>query len=596
MKYKIAIFLFILVLSLNVTAQSYDKSALDWIKSSVDKSGPITDLALTILALDINNQEFSTLKEALKERKNSLIDCYPETTCNSKDTALAIMALDSIGEPTTNLLSWINQTETLSSTRGDWLIQIRTSKEGNCSISNSDNEIKITIDSEGNIQPYNSKWADIVDDLNIPLDDPSEIVKVDCSDINDASLTISLIRRVDTGDSINLHSIQEEKKKVVNLIVNNACYASAPGQSCDKESTFYTTWALNNLNQPIHTISYLRDNADSTLEKAMLASISKEEIDIQELIDLKAINGSWDNDVFTTSFAIDALDGVSKYSKEKQNATQWILTSQKRTPPTKGSFGDVKSTSAAIYLVLTQLSTQGGSNTYCGDGFVDKPNDDGEYEQCDGSDDDNCPGSCNDLTCSCPEETTSCSTDSQCSLPEEYCDFGTGACVKRQTCATDGNCPTSQECREFLCYTEGGPLCGDGKKEESEECENSTHCLKDNEMCNASCSCEEKTGGSETEDNGNDGDDDGDGDEETGGFPFWIIWLIIILAILGLGGYLAYIKLAKKPPKDDQKFDFKKPERPKQPEPSRPQQPPGDNSLEKELDRSIKEAQDLLKK
>ncbi len=87
---------------------------------------------------------------------------------------------------------------------------------------------------------------------------------------------------------------------------------------------------------------------------------------------------------------------------------------------------------------------------YCGDGTINRAS-----EQCDGSDDANCPGACDDTTCTCD---VSCGND----VVEfgEQCD-GTA----------DAACPT-------LCNAPGGPnececpaLCGDGFLAAGEQCD-----------------------------------------------------------------------------------------------------------------------------
>jgi cysteine-rich repeat protein len=87
---------------------------------------------------------------------------------------------------------------------------------------------------------------------------------------------------------------------------------------------------------------------------------------------------------------------------------------------------------------------------YCGDGSVNRL-----AEECDGSDDDNCPGACNATTCTC---STTCGNDTI--EFGEQCD-GTA----------DAACPT-------LCNAPGGPnqcecpaLCGDGFLGAGEQCD-----------------------------------------------------------------------------------------------------------------------------
>lgn len=117
----------------------------------------------------------------------------------------------------------------------------------------------------------------------------------------------------------------------------------------------------------------------------------------------------------------------------------------------------------------------GDAKAYCGDGFVQSPNDDGQYEECDeGS---LCPGLGEECTDDCRCVPVALAED------ETHLECDRGLCVE-----VEGGGPN--ECMmNSDCSSTGDKYCGDGEvsPELGEECESDSDCTG-NEMCD-DCRC-----------------------------------------------------------------------------------------------------------
>ncbi len=582
---KWVIYVFIMfILTLSVYAYSKEKS-LEWLSNNADwTNGQITDNSFALLALKSNNYNLGTGYDITLQRKD-VANCYPSGNCNVKDTAMATLALKSNNYDVAPMLNWLNSALTRADVR-NWYIQITTTKAGECTITYDGTLSKtVTVDGTNKIKIDNKQvdWINVENDLQANLDQPIEPVRVDCTKVNDPGIIISLLRIVQN----DFYIIQETQSSIANLVINNACYGIYPGTQCDEESSFYTAYVLKRLNEEVKVTPYLVGKVDNNLENAMMYTITGDQKYLENLISTQNPLGYWDNEnIYVTSFAISALKN-SAYRDQSGNATEWLKSKQITTDlVNNGSFGNVLNTGSALYLALGSATfTPTSGSSVCGNGIIEL------REQCDDGNlifGDNCSPLCQiesegcttSLDCSINQECTNgvctdigCSTDLDCDTGK-YCDTFTKECIPRVSECGDGFCDSTRENENSCpldCKFEPVNSCGDGICDPSNE--DSISCPLD---------CEE---------------------ESSSNVLFWIS-LAVIAIILGVGGYFAYIKFFKKKGggSEDKKFPFSF-EEPRQQSISSPRQERRsagkntiDESLEKELDKSIKEAQKLLKK
>ena len=613
---KWLIYIFItFIVALTAFAYSKDKG-LEWLNGNVDwTNGQIEDNSFALLALKSNNYNVGNGYNIMLQRKD-VNNCYPTGNCNVKDTALAALALKQFNYDIKPLLTWLDSSLTRASVT-NWYIQIKTDKSGNCTISYDTNQVKKAfVNGTQKIKIGNKQvdWINVENDLQATLDQPIEQVKVDCAQVNDPNIVISLLRIV---QGVDFYIIQESQASISNLVINNACYPTYPGGQCNEDASFYAAYSLKKLNEEVKVAPYLLDKVDNNLENAMIYIITNDQKYLDNLISTQNPLGYWDNeDVYVTSFAINSLKNT-KYRDELGNATSWLKSKQITTDlVNNGSFGNVKNTAVALYLALTDISTQppgGGVSAVCGNNITESG------EQCDDGNTisgDGCSLTCqiettqvctNDSDCGVGKICSangvciqkSCVTNSDCSVNEEcvnqvcvsltcssdldctsdqYCDIYTKKCLLRQQkeCTTDSDCLSSETCNTVTSKCEPKIV---GEK----ECTIDSDCLS-SQVCNINTNkCESKT-------------------EEKKGLStlFWVS-LIIIILIIGVGGYFAYKKFFKK--KEPKKPSYFMEEEPKKEIKEGYQLPRKtsrktnvEESLERELDKSIKETEKLLKK
>jgi cysteine-rich repeat protein len=612
---KWLIYVFItFILTLSVFAFSKDKG-LEWLNNNADwTNGQIEDNSFALLALHSNNYNSGNGYNILLQRMDTN-KCYPNGNCNVRDTALAALALKQFNYDIKPLLTWLDSTLTRASVT-NWYIQIKTDKSGNCTITFDQNQIKkVFVNNTQKIKIDNKyvDWINVEADLGANLDKPIEQIKVDCTKVEDPNILISLLRIVQGTD---FYIIKEYPMSIANIEINNACYPIYSGGQCDEQSSFYAAYSLKKLNEEVKVTPYLLDKVDNDLKNTMIYSITNNQKYLDNLISTQNPLGYWgDEDIYVTSFAINSLKNT-KYKGELGNATSWLKSKQITTDlVNNGSFGSIKNTAVALYLALTDIPSQQllgpGIGAVCGNNITESG------EQCDDGNvmsGDGCSSICE------IEVTKACTKDSDCGTGK-ICSIG-GACIQK-SCLTDSDCLSNEKCIAQLCITStcssnldcnSDQYCDSYTKKclarqpHQQECTTDSDCLS-SQTCNPlinKCELKEEECISDLDCsssqicNLNTNKCESKPEESNGlGTLFWVS-LIIIILILCIGGYFAYNKFfRKKEPKKPQYFMEEEPREIKENYQSPRKTSKRINveeSLEHELDKSIKEAEKLLKK
>ena len=487
----------------------------------------------------VDNQKAA---QKLLDLKNSRQDCWPSTNCNTKDTALAILALKRTGN--TISTRWLKAQEK-PNTEGKWYLQVDTQATGNCNVKYGD-KTKVVQVEEGRIKSElcpSSTQLSLSDCLqsNLLSDKTSLAIVVACSQLGTGK--ISLIHKVDEK-----YFITDEVSSNVytTLKIKNSNFE-------DYESTLYASWALKEIGEDVNSIVWLKRFYTPSIEtSALMYLITEEELYLTDLLIFQDENTGAFGTVFETSLATLALRKQGSYMSEVDFTKIWL---ESRMLEDSSWNKDIKDTSMAIYGVfgsldidLTPRISQPSSTATV------TCNENGMCETFLGETSINCIAdcSCGDAVCDTSEDEISCEIDckveTECAIDED-CDMGYtcdyGNCVEEQPeCTFDSDCPTG-----FVC--------------ENEECE----------------------------------------EEKGGGFLFFFI-ILIILAILGGAGYF-YYKNFYLTGKKIFKFKSKTPPLLKQQTkiykgPNYQQvykaQPKRKTLAEKQLEKSLQEAKKLFKK
>ncbi len=574
--------------------------AATWLQNTTKDTAGVFEQSLAIIAmLTAGRTDISEHVQNLKEAKD-IANCWPKGRCKIKETAVATLAMRLAGqtEEAEKGIEWLKTAKSVNPTTGEWWIVIKApSGQGSCDISYQGRSPKTYIIENDLIKEAPGKYY-----INVAEINPSIVrtltptINVDC---NEGSI-IALIYKPEP----DRYFIQKsEASPSIELKLANACYGETKGARCDYESTAYATLALLEIGETGSTLEdlgsviYLQSKVKQNnpkelalLNRILYKSGSLALSFVEDLVKLQRPDGSWGIDTFTTALATFSLSGNSEKSDNVNRANLYLERKQDKID---GSWNkDVKSTAMAILALkgpdLASASVTNGGRTTpglstenCNDEI---DNDEDGFADCGDSD---CITYLQALCNNGLKDT--CEEDRDCGGQCGSCEEQIGPAPEAE-CMVDGDCGTDQECRSGTCVT----------KVEA-ECMVDGDCGTDQECLRGSCTPKII--------------------EEEGGFP-WILTIIIILLIGGLGFfYVKYIRTGKvdlkslfsKKPKGPSFEDYKRQAEFRQTQPAISQKPrsmqspssqrpqirpivkPTRSKEEDELERSIREAQKLVK-
>lgn len=606
----VSLFVFVLLFSTVVFAQQNTElnsaNAFSWL--SAQPNNDVSTSAWSVLAFNRGNRFDDAQKASawIESQKNAQ-SCYPLQNCRTKDTAMALVAFNTLSkenlEPS---VDWIKGSLVSSNAAGSWLLEVTTENSGACKLSyefrNQTQELIVQVEKGKFPACGNSNFYDLNNCManNVIRNNPSLDLTVDCSALTGQSI-ISLVYKVQNTFYILSSTVANSAL----VKVNNGCFGRARGDACDKVSTMYANWALKALKSDVDTAMYVRSVYDklSLEDNALLYLTSKDPTLAQQVKTLQLPDGSWERSVQKTSLALIVLnDDPVAYEREITKSKSWLATRQRADGSLNGNALD---TAMALYSIGEISGTPLEPGT-CTDGVK---NQDERGVDCGGA---------------CEAEDDCCSNvvlDDQ----EEGVDCG-GLCLQECTaeetvCKIDGDCnrfddESESNCPEDCKATTSSVCNGDLKCDATSYHETAAECPEDcscgDDICDESespSSCSEDCGDEEEPVVNNTTGDNKTPDKKSN--LGTIIIILLVLGILGAGGYFAYKRgLLKFPssggkPQAGARPEYKpftsrlqQPQRQVQ-QPARqaaPAQKPVGRSTEDELDKSLEEAKKLLRK
>lgn len=614
MKKSISTVFFLLVLfvlPLSVEARRIGnfsaEDAYDWMLTQADNgsyNNNVIDTSLALLALDaaggIPSQETNWLINHMNPQ-----NCWPEAGCKIKETALAIMALNSVGneEELRAAEAWLKKGQTPTLTTGHWWLEIDTPDSGECKITYTRGEKEIDKNIKVDAGTFPDCGGGTFFDLEKCLETgllsnyASLELYVDCSALSSAKIAIAYF----SGSAYYLY--EEVSERVGTLTVKNGCFGKGYKDSCNYESTLYADWALSKIQSKVSSELYLREGYEPTdaIHNAILYMLTKDVDFITTLAAKQRADGSWDGNAYNTALAMLALKEAGTYVDQLEEAEEWLKDKQQED----GSWnGKIEDTAMVLYAAFhdgvdlpscvdskknqgergidcggpcelppynddccaNAVKDEGETGVDCGgvcDVCLEKVCDeDGVCDEVAGEDCQNCPDdcqTCEDLCSNGKMDTASAEEGLDCGglCPLDCSEI---ICVVNNKCEYDiveklgavdnedsENCPQDCEC--------GDNICDDYEKEQAEIGNNicPEDCPDIGAVCgNGYCeSGEDETCPEDCEEGECNFDDVCDIDEdvscpdceeEEGGI---MGWLILILILLLLGGGAAYFFLLR---------------------------------------------------
>lgn len=536
-------------------------NSYQWLSDNSENSNAalsVEEEAFAIMALINGGKSSSNLVARLIERGDDA-GCWPKGNCNVKDTALTVLSLKKAGRNVDKNVNWLISNGVLipGLTRGEWRVQVESSVGGICKFGFDGRERQFNLEGDFLRGASGEYYVDIKRDLSSSLisNEVGKEITINCEGISGAVI-ISLIYK----EGNNFFILENEQSSIAKLKIKNGCFVRKKGEAnCDYESSLYAALALVESGKSLEEIfvqPYLENSLTnnelhrSLLVKIFLSSQNEKEIYNKILVGGQRRDGSWSaGDVFTSAFAVFALKNTNE-----QSAVDLGLNYLTRIKRGDGSW-NLRVRDTAMALIALEGRIQQGS-VLPGQLAVGK-------EICDNLEDDD---------------------------DDNLVDCG------------DSDCESSEICIKAIEKVE---ICDDEIDNDDDgqiDCEDLA--------CFSSRACKEEDAGEE------DGliEEEGAPEEEEEEKSLWWLWLIILLLLIG-GGILFYLKVVKTGKLEEflkrrKGVSFEehvrrregrvevKEEKPKQQIPIRPRRPITktiDEKEEEELERSLKEAEKILK-
>lgn len=337
-KSVISILIALLIININlIFAGEHQQNEIDKSYSCLEKelgdncgntkSTKQTAFNLLASAYDSNIQK--ACKLSLNEKKQGV--CWGETDdgqCNIKSTALAVLALNHIGENVDEQIKWLLENR-ISDTKLTWFLEIDTNNKTDCTI----NGKAITIESNKKISgspPVGLTKA--YDDYWFQINDISKNYSISCN----KDFITALIYQKPGSNVFHISSDTKSSSEFDTIIekVNSFCLSTS--KECDYEGSLWTAIALAKESKEVTPlIPYLTSMSDEAENKKFIPSaflyiLTSSDDYYSELISLQKNNNYWDesrNKFYDTALALLSLQNVN--SDEVENSKKYLLSVRK---------------------------------------------------------------------------------------------------------------------------------------------------------------------------------------------------------------------------------------------------------------------------
>jgi hypothetical protein len=440
--------------------------------------------------LSFENQAFAILslgnygncKEAFHNNSKAISGglCWPKQNCNPKDTALAILVLNRLGEDTSPAENWLlSQTKTASDLT--WYIQIESSEPAKCSVSYGEFNYEFEIFENKKLS------AKAGNCLSLSLGNYWYEIGADDSCINyqytfscDKDFQTNMLYRskesttIHVSQKLNFNSAGGETKEKISY----ECFKK--GTVCDYESTLWASYALYNSRRSVGKyLPYIEasmSEKSSFFPEAFLYIMSRDKKYETTILTTNFKREYWNAGINSNRFYDSALGflSIGDRAPEKTDAVRTYLL-EKNQQGSEGCWNNLRDTGFLLYSawdlrdVQPPVSYQCQTDSNCALGKICVDNfcvegcredNDCEYigenfvchnEQCVN----------NSLICEanadCPEDTPFCDTENNLCLEclnNTHCDgliCSEGMCVEE--CESDGDCDLREICLGNVCKT-----------------------------------------------------------------------------------------------------------------------------------------------
>jgi hypothetical protein len=484
------LFLFLVFTSLSVVADEnetvgdlgFDEGqGYDWLIEQLEANNWGSDIGIiswAVLALYSSDYEEYQVGvdrlRSLESANNNWGDPF--------ETSMAVLALNTVGEDVEDEVQWLVDQQQANFANGEWLIQFKPEEEdtqATCVIGYEGAEISFSM------QGYNftgipqdcSLFRDSWIDFEICIrGDQTRIYESFSVDCHPPRVSASLLYYANDAFYIIDEDDSDEE-----LEINNGCFLGSAG-SCGCFYSQYGSWALEAAGDGSYSVPYLRANCNDDVQDNSFLYLLTGGNSYRDWLTTEgqSEDGSFGSgDIELTALAVIAL-GSGNYGSVS-GAIDWLEFVQ------DGFTGSWEQDVGLTGMVLYALNRGGGTYipTYdddCGNGVID------DYEDCELNSDCNSSMICSN-SCQCVFESSLCTSDDDCEQ-NHTCNFYTGECessgaigcnnnddcnsgyfcnmvtnqceaeevipFQEDECSTDADCPSGYECDFGTCYRKDG--------------------------------------------------------------------------------------------------------------------------------------------
>lgn len=338
------LFVFLILINMSFAIAAVNDSLISL--SSVDKaytcletqladscgaSKTAEQLSLNLLAISYNSNLQKKCISALNELKKS--DCFSETSsgpCSIKSTAMALLALNNIGEKTSVYADWLLTKRKFASDLL-WYLEIDSNNATTCKIKvGTDSEKTFTISSDKKIFGT-SNCLSVAEEgyfLKIANSCLDKSIIISCS--NDFITTLLYKKSTQTTYHVSSETHSASSGGSTEELVNSYCFSL--GNSCDYEGTLWAALALAKSGKEISSyIPYISASSEDAVNKKYFSSVFlylmlKDDEYLTDLLSLQKESKYWDESgkkLYDTSLAL--LSVQDQTNDEVTNARNYLL-------------------------------------------------------------------------------------------------------------------------------------------------------------------------------------------------------------------------------------------------------------------------------
>ncbi len=331
----------------------------------------LQEISLTILATP-KNSVLDECVNALKDKKRSE-NCWGTNGCNIKETALAILALNHMGENTDAAENWL-LAQNKTPVDLVWYLEQDSNEASECHISYDSNDYTVNVNENKKISA-NAGTCLTRAQANFWLKvSPSCLNKefrIEC----DKNFISTLLYKNQNSPTIYVLEDTESSPAfgTISLQVKSKCFSTS--SSCDYEATAWATLALlktrHNVEEFIPYVVALADTNARYLPDAFIFMVTSYEDYGNKLIAEQKLGNYWEasssayNKYYDTALALLSLGDSSSDNVIK--ARDWALFSQGNN----GCWGNsIRDTAIMLWALegRTGRATTGTSVTTCSEG------------------------------------------------------------------------------------------------------------------------------------------------------------------------------------------------------------------------------------